>query len=118
MKSLTFLRHRCAIHFRQFRRGVSPPLARATELPQLQLPRGRVMLKLLLPTGSEPGPYELEIRDSRAVSKASARGAAHLRDHMTTLDVSVATGSFSPGSYQLAVRHVGDQWQQFPLRIE
>jgi hypothetical protein len=95
-------------------RGESP----TAELPQLQLPRGTVLLTLLLPTGSEPGPYELEIRDSGAVSKASARGDAHLRDHVTTVDIAVATGSLSPGSYQLAVRHAGDQWQQFPLRIE
>jgi hypothetical protein len=95
-------------------RGESQP----TERPQLRLPRGRVLLKLLLPTGSEPGPYELEIRDSRAISNASARGDAHLRDHVTTLDTAVATGSLSPGSYQLAVRRVGNAWQEFPLRID
>ena len=92
--------------------------SQTTERPQLQLPRGRVLLKLLLPTGSAPGTYELEIRDSRAVSKASARGDAHLRDHVTTLDTAVATGFLSPGVYQLAVRRVGNAWQEFPLRIE
>jgi hypothetical protein len=92
--------------------------SQTTERPQLQLPRGRVLLTVLLPTGSEPGTYDVEIRDSGAVSKASARGDAHLRDHVTTLNIAVATGFLSPGSYQLAVRHVGDQWQQFPLRIE
>jgi hypothetical protein len=30
--------------------------------PPLQLPRGRVNLTLVLPTGSEPGPYEVQIR--------------------------------------------------------
>jgi hypothetical protein len=89
-----------------------------TERPPLQLPRGRVLLTLLLPTGSEPGPYDVEIRDSGAVSKASGRGDAELRNHVTTIDVSVVTGSLSPGAYQLAVRHVGDGWQEFPLRIE
>src|SRR5262245_42458463 len=34
------------------------------ERPPLQLPRGRVLLTLLLPTGSEPGSYDVEIRDS------------------------------------------------------
>jgi hypothetical protein len=92
--------------------------SQTTERPQLQLPRGRVLLKLLLPTGSEPGPYELEIRDSSSVSKASARGDAHLRDHVTTLEITVGTGFLSPGSYQLAVRHVGYEWQEFPLRVE
>jgi hypothetical protein len=91
--------------------------ARTAERPPLQLPRGRVLLTLLLPTGSEPGPYEVEIRDSGALPRASARGDAGLRNQVTTLDVSVATGSLSPGAYQLAVRHVGDGWQEFPLEV-
>jgi hypothetical protein len=95
-------------------RGETPTMER----PPLQLPRGRVSLTLMLPTGSEPGPYDVEIRDSSAASRASARGDADLRNQVTTLDVTVATGSLSQGAYQLAVRHVGDQWQQFPLRIE
>jgi hypothetical protein len=95
-------------------RGETP----TTERPPLQLPRGRVLLTLLLPTGSEPGPYDVEIRESGGVSRASARGNADFRNHVTTLDVSVVTGSLSPAAYQLAVRHVGDGWQEFPLRIE
>jgi hypothetical protein len=89
-----------------------------TERAPLQLPRGRLLLTLLLPTGSEPGPYGVEIRDASAVSRASARGDADLRNHVTTLDVTVATGSLSPGAYHLAVRRLGDGWQEFPLRIE
>jgi hypothetical protein len=92
--------------------------SQTAERPQLQLPRGRVLLTLLLPTGSEPGPYEVEIRDSGAVSRASARGDANLRNQVTTLDIAVVTASVSPGVYQLAVRHTGDGWQEFPLRIE
>jgi hypothetical protein len=89
-----------------------------TERPPLQLPRGRVVLTLLLPTGSEPGSYEVEIRDSGAVSRASARGEAELRNQVTTLDIVIATGSLSSGPYQLAVRRVGNDWQEFPLTIE
>jgi hypothetical protein len=95
-------------------RGESQP----TEPRSLRLPRGHVSLTLLLPTGSEPGTYHVEIRDSGAVSRASARGEAHLRNHVTTLDVAVATGSLSPGAYRLAVRHAGGGWQEFPLRIQ
>jgi hypothetical protein len=89
-----------------------------TERPSLRLPRGRVLLTLLLTTGSEPGTYEVDIRDSTTVSRASARGEADLRNRVTTLDVIVATGSLSPGAYQLAVRRDGAVWQEFPLRIE
>jgi hypothetical protein len=90
---------------------------RTTERPPLQLPRGRVLLTLLLPTGSEPGPYEVEITKSGVASMVSARGNADLRGQVTTLDVTVATGSLSPGRYHLAVRRVGEGWQQFPEQV-
>jgi hypothetical protein len=77
-----------------------------------------VLLTLLLPTGSEPGPYDVEIRDSSAEPRASARGEADLRNQVTTLDITVATSSLSAGAYQLAVRRAGEGWQEFPLRIE
>lgn len=92
--------------------------SQTTERPPLHLPRGRVLLTLLLPTGSEPGAYELQIRDSGGAPKTSARGDAELRNQITTLDATVATGSLSPGTYQLAMRRFGDGWQEFPLRIE
>jgi hypothetical protein len=58
--------------------------SQTADRPPLQLPRGRVLLTLLLPTGSQPGPYDVEIRDASAVSRASARGEAALRNQVTT----------------------------------
>ena len=92
--------------------------SQTAERPSLQIPRGRVRLTLLLPAGSEPGPYEIEIRDREAVSRASGRGDAAIRNQVTTLHVAVATGSLSGGGYRLAIRHDGDRWQELPLRIE
>jgi hypothetical protein len=43
-------------------------------LPPLELRRGRVTLTLLLPTGSEPGPYTVEVRDSSAATKRQRAG--------------------------------------------
>lgn len=98
----------------QIVRGESQP----AERPALRIPRGRVLLTLLLPTGSQLGPYEIEVRDRGAVVKVSARGDAELRNQVSVLHVAVATGSLSAGRYQLAIRHVGDGWQEIPLRIE
>jgi hypothetical protein len=92
--------------------------SQSTERQPLRLPRGRVLLTLLLPTGSEPGTYDVEIKDSKAVSRAAARGMADLRNQVTILGVTVETGDLAPGEYQLAVRRTGDGWQEFPLRIE
>jgi hypothetical protein len=86
--------------------------------PPLTLTRGRVLLTVLLPTGSDPGTYEVEIRDSNATAKVDAVGRADLRNRITTLEVEVATGSLSPGAYQLAIRQNGTRWQEFALRLE
>lgn len=42
----------------------------------------RVLLTLLLPTGSEPGSYEVEIWDSGAAPQVSVRGHADLRNYV------------------------------------
>jgi hypothetical protein len=94
-------------------RGAGQP----TERPPLSLPRGRTTLTLLLPTGSQPGPYEVQILDSNLMSRAAAVGSATLENHVTTLRVSIDTASLA-GQYQLAVRHTGDQWQMFPLTVK
>lgn len=87
------------------------------ERPPLVLPRAQVMLTLLLPTGSEPGPYDVEIRESSAV-KASAHADAELRNQVTTLEVVVDLRSFLRGAYQLAVRRKGNEWQTFPAQVQ
>jgi hypothetical protein len=84
--------------------------------PPLVLPRARVLLTLLLPTASEPGPYEVEIRDSGTLSKSSARGEAELRNQVTTLEVALDLRALSPGAYQIAVRRHGEDWQLFPAQ--
>ena len=88
------------------------------DLPALVMPRADLLLTLLLPTGSEPGLYEVEIRDSNATPRASARGNAELRNYVSTLEVAVRLGELSPGMYSLAVRRDGTEWQQFPVRLE
>jgi uncharacterized protein YceK len=88
------------------------------DLPALVLPRARVMLTLLLPTGSEPGPYEVQVRDSNATTRASARGNAELRNYVSTLDVAVSLAELPPGGYALAVRRDGNDWQRFPVQVQ
>jgi hypothetical protein len=92
--------------------------SQTADRPPLQLPRGRVLLTLVLPTGSEPGPYDVEVRDSNEVSKASARGEANFQRQVTVVGVALATGSIPPGTYLLAVRRAGDKWQEFPMRVD
>jgi hypothetical protein len=82
------------------------------------LRRGSLQMTMLLPVGSEPGPYEVQIVDADLRSKAAAAGQAEIRNYITTLDATIDLRALSPGQYQLAIRHEGDDWQLFPIRIE
>ena len=84
----------------------------------LLLPRGRVILTMLLPVGSEPGLYEVQVLDAQQASKASGSGNAVLENQVTRLQTSLELGSLPPGPYQLAVRRTGEGWQLFPLRVD
>ena len=97
--------------------AVTRGVASRGDLPPLTLPRGRTTLTLLLPTGSEPGPYEVQVLDSNLASKAAAVGAATLQDHITALRVPIDASSLT-GPYHLAVRRTGDQWQMFPIEVK
>ena len=87
------------------------------DLPPLVLPRVPVQLTLLLPTGSEPGTYEVELRDASGTVKASAQGDADLRNQVTTLDVDLDLRLLSVGAYQIAVRRREQDWQLFPVHV-
>jgi hypothetical protein len=81
------------------------------------LPRRVVDLTLLLPVGSEPGPYDVQLLDTELTSRASAHTAAEVRDFVTTLSLTLDLRSLPPGTYQLAVRRQGDDWRMFPAVI-
>jgi len=51
------------------------------ELEPLSLPPDRVRATILLPVGSEPGEYEIQVLDANLRSRVSANGTADLRDH-------------------------------------
>ena len=85
--------------------------------PALDLPRRRVRLTLLMPNGSEPGRYELEVRGSDGLARATASGDATLQDFITRLSADTDLRSAPHGTCQLAVRRAGEDWQLFPVRI-
>ncbi len=87
-----------------------------SDLPPLTLPRGHGTLVLRLPTGSEPGKYEVQVLDAQHTAKASATGDAYLQDRLTTLQVTLNLGRLPAGDYHLAVRRSGQPWQMFPTR--
>jgi hypothetical protein len=85
--------------------------------PVFDFPRRLVRLTLVLPNGSEPGRYDLEVRGPDGSARA-AHGVATLQDFMTRLSADVDLRSAPSGTCQLAIRRTGEDWQLFPVRIE
>jgi hypothetical protein len=86
---------------------------KAEERPPVSLPRGRLSATILLPVGSEPGPYEVQVLDSNLQSKASATGEAEIRDFVTTLRATIDLGSVMPG--QVSAGTASEQRRVAPL---
>ena len=81
------------------------------------VPTGLVELTLLLPVGSEPGPYDVHLLDSNLRSQSEATGAATIDNFVTTIRVRMNLQHLAPGRYQLALRRRGDSWRMFPASI-
>lgn len=90
---------------------------RAKEAAALVLSRAPLKATILLPVGSEPGAYEVQLLDVNLQSRASSLGTATIVDFVTTLETTVDTSGLPAGSYQLAVRHRGDDWRLFPAQL-
>lgn len=90
----------------------------AAEGVPVVLPRRRARVTLLLPTASEPGRYDVEIRAGEARRLVTTGGDAVLQAFVTSLSVDVDLRDVGAGTYELAVRRTGEDWQRFSLRVE
>ena len=90
---------------------------RTKEPEALVLSRARLKATILLPVGSEPGEYEVQILDGDLKSRASSTGSAAIVDYVTTLETTLDTSALPPGSYQLAVRREGEDWRLVPAQL-
>ena len=86
--------------------------------PVLDLPQRLVRLTLLLPNGSEPGAYDIEVRGTDGRARATASGDATLQNFITRLSADINLQSAPRGPFQLAIRRTGEDWQLFPVRIQ
>ncbi len=90
---------------------------RAKEAPPLILSRARLNATILLPVGSEPGTYDVQLLDANLQSRATSTGTATIVDFVTTLATTLNTSALPAGSYQLAVRRQGEDWRMFPAQL-
>ncbi len=85
--------------------------------PPLRLPRDLVHATILLPVGSEPGAYALQVLDADMKTQASTTGHAVIRDFVTTLEADLDLRALTPGAYQLGVRRQDEDWRFFEAQV-
>jgi hypothetical protein len=84
----------------------------------VELTRGHLALTLYLPTGSEPGQYEVEMAEQLDRPLATAKGSATLREGIAVLEVKIDLASLHPGLYLLAVRQAGRTWAPYTVLLK
>lgn len=87
------------------------------DVTPVSLPIGVVDLTLLLPVGSEPGAYDIQVLDSNLKSRAAAGAVGEIREFVTTVRATMDLRGVPSGMYQLAIRREGDDWRMFPAHI-
>lgn len=98
--------------------AVSRSEGKTSAVTPLLLPRGRLTVTILLPTGAEPGPYEVQVLDEGLQSKAAATGQATIQNFITTVAVRLDLSLVKPGKYQVALRRAEESWRMFPAVLE
>lgn len=87
-------------------------------LPPLVLPRGKLILTINLPVGSEPGHYDVELQQSRGQTIAQANGTANLVNGLTVLKIRIDTRRAHRGGASLRVRPPVRSWSQYRIDVE
>jgi hypothetical protein len=97
--------------------AVSRSTDTSATVPPLMLPASRLDLTILLPTGAEPGSYDVRLVDGSSRSVAAASGLAEIRDFITTLTATLDLRAAPPGAYRFDVRPQGEAWRSFPAVV-
>ena len=84
----------------------------------LQLVKGYLNITLYLPTGSEPGMYEVQVVREPGHPIWSAQQEAKLENYKATLRVQADLRHFGPGLYLLAFRRQDQSWTYIPLVLK
>jgi hypothetical protein len=81
------------------------------------LPRARGEYDIYLKIGSEPGPYDVEIRDSSGAAVAHFSGSAVMQGGTTLLRINADLTKIPAGSYDFAYRRAGGEWRELPVEL-
>jgi len=82
------------------------------------LPAKPLDLSIYLPTGSEPGDYDVQITQGFGEPLLKAHGQASLRDHITVLEIKLNLDPLRPGLYLFWIRQGASSWSYYPVRVQ
>jgi hypothetical protein len=81
------------------------------------VPRAMLETTILLPIGSEPGPYELRLLDGAKRSILAKEASGDLKDLAVRVNVNLDLRPLPSGAYILEIRRQGEDWDPHPLVI-
>jgi hypothetical protein len=84
----------------------------------ISLPRRRLHLALLLPDGSAPDHYEIQVLDQERKPTASASGRASVRDDRVLLQTTLDLRPLPSGTYEFGVRRANEDWRLFHAEVK
>lgn len=81
------------------------------------LPPAPLELSIYLPTGSEPGDYEVQLTQGPGQPLLKAQGQASLQDHIAVLELKLDLRQLRPGLYLLWIRQGDSSWSYYPVLV-
>ena len=83
----------------------------------LEVPRRRLALSIFLPTGTEPGEFDVQLSRQPENPIVTASGPAILRDQIAVLELRLDLTGLTPGSYLLAIRERDWDWNYYRVTV-
>ena len=82
------------------------------------LTRGNLRLTILLPTGSDEGNYQFEIRDERGSPQIQGAGVAVIRNFVTTIETALDLRKLGAGRFTWSIRRAEEsRWRSYPVEV-
>jgi hypothetical protein len=82
------------------------------------LPAKPLDLSIYLPTGSEPGDYDVQITQGPGEPLLKAQGQASLRNHIAVLEIKLDLDRLRPGPYLFWIRQGESSWSYYGVRVQ
>jgi hypothetical protein len=93
------------------------PFGSGFNQPPITIPRAILTLAIQLPTGSEAGAYEVQIRKPNQSANAAGKGGASIEDGITKLTLEIDTHAIPVGEYEFAWRMADSDWRSYAVLI-